>query len=151
MDAGGNGSWLAEQAAQRYGFSRIDQVKLSEEFYRENMPRWKAGFEDDTIRLPRDADVLADHRAVKKVKGVGRLPDIRQKDTEGKKRHGDSAIASFLAYFASCMEVAPIEFEASGETRTSLGAFEEGGKAPAAAIDHRGFGRVRSGTDWRGY
>ncbi len=57
MDARGNGQYLAETAAQRYG-ARIVQVMLSEAWYRENMPRYKAAFEDGTIEIPKDADVL---------------------------------------------------------------------------------------------
>jgi len=63
MDARGNGQYLAETSAQRYG-ALIVQVMLSESWYRENMPRYKAAFEDGTIEIPKDADVLADHRAI---------------------------------------------------------------------------------------
>lgn len=40
MDARGNGQYLAEQAALRYG-SRIEQVMLTTEWYRESMPKYK--------------------------------------------------------------------------------------------------------------
>lgn len=59
MDARGNGQYLAESAMQRYGASRIEQVMLTIEWYRDAMPRFKAGFEDKTIQIPRDADVRA--------------------------------------------------------------------------------------------
>jgi phage FluMu gp28-like protein len=48
MDARGNGQYLAETAMQRYG-TRIRQVMLSTEWYRENMARYKAAFEDGMI------------------------------------------------------------------------------------------------------
>jgi len=102
MDARGNGQYLAEVAMQRYGASRIQQVMLSETWYREHMPPFKAAFEDGTLDgLPRDADVLADLRAFQVIKGVARLPEIRTKDKDGNKRHGDSGIAIVLAHFAS--------------------------------------------------
>ena len=63
MDARGNGQYLAETAMQRYG-ARIRQVMLSVEWYREHMPRYKAAFEDGLIELPRDAEILSDHRAL---------------------------------------------------------------------------------------
>ncbi len=63
MDARGNGQYLAETAMQRYG-ARIQQVMLSSEWYRDHMPRYKAAFEDGMIELPRDAEILADHRAL---------------------------------------------------------------------------------------
>ena len=72
MDARGNGQYLAETAAQRYG-ARIVQVMLSEGWYRENMPRYKAAFEDGTIEIPKDADVLADHRAIVLENGVAKI------------------------------------------------------------------------------
>ena len=103
MDATGNGAYLAEVAAQRYGAGRIAQVKLSIEWYRENMPKFVAAFEDATTVLPKDADILNDHRALKKINGVIQVPAIRAQDTKDRtrKRHGDSAIAHALAHFAS--------------------------------------------------
>jgi phage FluMu gp28-like protein len=96
LDALGNGQYLAEIARQRYG-PRIEQVMLSAQWYRENMPRYKAAFEDGMVELPRDAEVLADHRALEVEKGYAHIPDRRdQKD-----RHGDAAIAAALAYYAS--------------------------------------------------
>jgi phage FluMu gp28-like protein len=69
MDARGNGQYLAEQAALHYG-SRIEQVMLTTEWYRESMPKYKAAFEDAKIELPRDAEILADHRLL--AHGTGR-------------------------------------------------------------------------------
>ncbi|MBV8360850.1 MAG: hypothetical protein JO189_23385, partial [Deltaproteobacteria bacterium] len=101
MDARGNGQYLAEEAAIRYG-PRIEQVMLSVDWYRENMPRYKAAFEDGTIELPRDANILADHRLLKMQQGVARLDERRNREVEGGgQRHGDSAIAGALAYYAS--------------------------------------------------
>jgi phage FluMu gp28-like protein len=100
MDARGNGQYLAEQAALRYG-ARIEQVMLSVEWYRENMPRYKAAFEDGKIELPRHADILADHRLLQMQQGVARVAERRTRGQEGEQRHGDSAIAGALAYYAS--------------------------------------------------
>ncbi|KVG08350.1 terminase large subunit domain-containing protein [Burkholderia thailandensis] len=102
FDARGNGQYLAEIAMQRYGASRIQQVMLSESWYREHMPPVKAAFEDGTIDgLPKDADVLADLRAVQVIKGVPRIPDVRTTGQDDGKRHGDAAVAVALAYYAS--------------------------------------------------
>lgn len=100
LDARGNGQYLAEVAMQRYGSGRIHQVMLTESWYREQMPPYKAAFEDGTIILPKDAEVLNDHRAIRMVRGVARVPD-RAGSVGGQQRHGDSAIAGALAYFAS--------------------------------------------------
>lgn len=99
MDARGNGQYLAETAAQRYG-PRIVQVMLSETWYRDNMPRYKAAFEDGMIEIPLDADILADHRAIVLERGVAKISE-RRPGVDGKGRHGDSAMAAALAYFAS--------------------------------------------------
>ena len=102
FDARGNGQYLAEVAMQRYGASRISQVMLTESWYREHMPPVKAALEDGTlIDLPKDADILADLRAVEIVKGVPRIPDTRSTGEDKGKRHGDAAIAVALAYYAS--------------------------------------------------
>lgn len=103
LDARGNGQYLAEQTAYRYGAGRIEAVMLSQSWYLENMPKFKAAFEDDLILLPRDRDVLDDLRALQVIKGIPRLPDGKTGDN--KNRHGDAAIAIAMAYYASLMEV----------------------------------------------
>lgn len=104
FDARGNGQYLAEVAAQRYGEHRIAEVMLTESFYREVMPRYKAAFEDGTILLPRDADIIADHRAFKMIKGVAKLPDSKNRGQDKKPRHGDSGIAGALAWYSTYQE-----------------------------------------------
>lgn len=106
LDARGNGQYLAEVAMQRYGSARIEQVMLSQAWYRDNMPRYRAAFEDRNILIPRDADILNDHRLVRMEKGVALIPDsARQKGADGGQRHGDSAIAGALAWYAATSNV----------------------------------------------
>lgn len=103
FDARGNGAYLAEYAMQRYGSGRVQQVMPTEGWYREHMPPVKAALEDgNLVDLPKDEDTLDDLRAVQVVNGVPRVPEQRSKaKADGGKRHGDSAIALALAYFAS--------------------------------------------------
>lgn len=110
LDARGNGQYLAEVTAQRYG-SRIEQVMLSEGWYRENMPPMKAMIEDGTLTLPRDRDVHGDFRTLIIVRGVIRVPE-RTTGHDGGKRHGDSAIACALAVAASRAEVSVYAYQA---------------------------------------
>jgi phage FluMu gp28-like protein len=114
MDARGNGQYLAEVAMQKYGASRIAQVMLSKEWYRENMPQFKAAFEDKKLILPMDADVLADLRTIVMEKGVAKVPDnARVRGSDGRERHGDTAVALAMATFAIfTMEPVIIEFAA---------------------------------------
>lgn len=107
LDARGNGQYLAERAVQRYGEARIEAVMLSEPWYREHMPRFKAAFEDATITCPRDRDVLGDLRSLAWVRGVIRVPE-RSTVTGAGQRHGDAAIAGVLAHAAS--EAEPEEY-----------------------------------------
>ncbi|WP_051284323.1 terminase large subunit domain-containing protein [Desulforegula conservatrix] len=102
MDARGNGQYLAEVAAQRYGAGRIIQLMLSEGWYLENMPPFKAALEDGSIYgIPADKDILADMRAFKVVRGVARIPEKRTTDAEGNKRHGDAGVSLALAHSAA--------------------------------------------------
>ncbi len=99
LDARGNGSALAEFARQEYGPAQVEEVMISESWYRETMPKLKSRIEDKTIVLPKNADVLSDLRSLRVVKGVARVPDARGKDATGK-RHGDAAVALAMAIHA---------------------------------------------------
>lgn len=108
FDAGGNGGALAEHAADTFGHARIEQIQLSEKFYLEHMPRFKAHLEDATLTgIPRDSMCRDDLRALKKINGVPKLPKAKTQSADGKKlqRHGDFAISLFLADYAVHQEV----------------------------------------------
>lgn len=100
VDARGNGSAVSEFLAQEFGFSRVDLIMATEGWYREHMPPLKTAFEDGTIAVPRDKDVLADLRMIKVIKGVARVPE-RSVGKDGGQRHGDAGIAIALMYYAS--------------------------------------------------
>ena len=124
LDARGNGQYMAERAMQRYGSGRIAQVMLSVEWYRENMPVYKAAIEDALWQIPRHADVLTDHRAIVMERGVAQVPaSYRGKGSDGGQRHGDSAIAGALANFASRQEGAEFGYTPVPRSRP----FDEGG------------------------
>lgn len=109
LDATGNGMYLAEQAVYRWGASRIQAIKLSDAWYLEHMPKFKAAFEDGKIEIPQDADVLNDLRALQSVQGIIKLP--KAKTDEAKSRHGDAAIALALGYIATTLNTYPIEYQ----------------------------------------
>ncbi len=143
MDARGNGQQLAEEVADRYGHGRIDQVMLSDRWYAEHMPRFRAAFEDGTIELVRDSEVLEDLRMLRVEDGVPKLPKTRR-GRRGEQRHGDAAIALALGYAATLRERGPIEFRSAGR-RASLGEVDF---APDLS---RGFGTLGPRLDWGGY
>ena len=101
LDATGNGQYLAEKAAQKWG-EMIQEVHLTASWYQANSPVYIEAFSDKTLLLPMDEDVLKDHQALEYVNGIIRVPEtMRFKGADGFDRHGDSAPAGILAYFAS--------------------------------------------------
>ncbi|MFM5585441.1 hypothetical protein ACET65_00370 [Aeromonas rivipollensis] len=114
FDATGNGGYLAEQAALRYGVGMVDQVHLNQGWYAEWMPKLKGEFESFSLELPRFQTVLDDLLHIKVVNGIPQIDKGRQKDLESNgskgKRHGDFAVALAMAVRASWMEGGAIEF-----------------------------------------
>lgn len=110
FDATGMGWTVAEDMGRRFGLREdheqgsglVMALKFTEEWYRVHMPPLKAAFEDDAIAIAKDAEHLTDLRTVKLVRGIPRVPAVREGET-GKKRHGDYAIALALAHWASRM------------------------------------------------
>ena len=122
FDGRGNGQYLSERAMQRYGTMRITQVMLSETWYREEMPKWKAHFEDGTIEVPKQDEHMDDYRSVKMVRGVPKIPEKQTLTGSGERaagivRHGDAAIASCMMVFASRQDAGPVRVKSRGTRR----------------------------------
>lgn len=149
IDATGIGAAIAEATREKFG-SIVHEIMLSREWYRMNMEPYRTAFEEKTIVLPADMDILADHQAIEMSDGIAKVPnDHREEGTDGYMRHGDTAIAGALAYYASKQEPAPIDFQTTGEQRASASAFGE-----STASETRpdvGFGAIGGGTDMRGF
>lgn len=116
IDAGGNGGFVAEEATDEWGPLMVDSIKFTEQFYRDEFPKYKAGFEDRTTTIVKHDDVLEDHRAVRLVRGVPRVPQGKT-DKKGE-RHGDSAIAGLLADFRSRQDVSVMPQITTGAPRS---------------------------------
>lgn len=125
LDSRGNGHYLAEKAMQKWGVQRIECVMLSQTWYRENTAPLKSAFEDGTIALPRDSDILDDLRAFQVVKGIPMIPDKRTQGQDGNQRHGDSGVAILLAHAASRADPAPIEYQSAGPCSTGRNSFAD--------------------------
>jgi phage FluMu gp28-like protein len=104
FDSRGNGQQLAEETADKYGRERIYQVMLSDKFYGEQFPAFKAAFEDAMLEVPQDADVKDDLRAVQVIGGTPKIPKTTGQGKKGERRHGDAAIALLLMWFASLQD-----------------------------------------------
>lgn len=108
LDAGGNGADLAEGVADHFGHERIHQIKLTQGFYELNMPKLRKAFEDGTIAVPADDLIVEDLRQIRITNGVPMVP----KETGQKNRHGDSAVAFCLMWFASELDpYQPLTYE----------------------------------------
>jgi len=123
IDSRGNGSYVGEAAFDRYG-SLVLRLMATEGWYRDNMPAYKAAFEDGTITLPQHDGLLQDHRAIKLIRGVARLPDGK---TSGE-RHGDGAMSCVYAHAATRLDNVVIEFTSNGPRNdpSDYGAFIHG-------------------------
>lgn len=105
LDARGNGQYLAEKARQRYG-EIITEVMLTAAWYRENAPQYIEAFVDRDILIAQDEDILRDHQGLQYVGDIIKVPDDHKTiGADGGGRHGDSAIAGMLAWYASLQNV----------------------------------------------
>ncbi len=152
FDARGNGGYLAEVAAQRFGATRVAQVQITEGWYRDHMPRVVTHFEDRSIQIPRHVDLVDDFRQLVKVRGVYRVPDdARTKGSDGGQRHADSVIGTAMALFAEAtLDAAPIDYQSTG-ARPTRGLFADFAGESARHVGDAGFGTVLGSRDFGGY
>lgn len=125
FDATGMGWTVAEDMGRKFGLRESDDggglvwaIKFTEDWYRLQMPPLKTAFEDGHIAIHRDEQLLSDLRSVKLVRGIPRVPALRE-GTKGKTRHGDYAIALALAHFASRMRWVETGYRAAPDPRLS--------------------------------
>ncbi|MBB4955568.1 phage FluMu gp28-like protein [Agrobacterium vitis] len=135
LDARGNGQYLAEKARQRWG-EIIQEVMLSAKWYSINMPAYIEAFGDKSVLLPFDLDIIADHQALAFVNGIIKVPDGHStKGVDGYDRHGDTAPAGALAWFASCQDAIAYEYETNRKPVNDMSGHNGG---PPLDEDRRG-------------
>ncbi|SFZ85991.1 Mu-like prophage FluMu protein gp28 [Devosia enhydra] len=128
FDATGMGWTVAEDMGRHFGLwdathneaGVVRAIKFSQDWYRLEMPPLKTKFEDAAIALGKDADHLSDLRLVKVIRGIPRVPDVREGE-QGKKRHGDYAIALALADYASRQAWTEYAYQPVGDPRARHG------------------------------
>jgi len=140
MDATGNGEYLGEVTRQKYG-SSIEAIKLSEMWYRDNMPPFKSGLEDGENFIPKDDDIIIDLNMFKVIKGIAKMPKTRVQGANGQ-RHGDAGIAAVLADYASRQDPVDIEHLDTGQKRVD--------QLDLKTLDI-GFGAVGTGINYGGF
>lgn len=101
LDARGIGASNAEKAQHRYGADTVECVKFSQKWYSLNMPPFKSALEDSVLTgIPRHDNILSDLFAFEVIGGVPKLPSTKNKGVDKQRRHGDTAIALALLYYA---------------------------------------------------
>lgn len=116
LDATGNGGYLAEQAALRYGPRTAECVNITDKWYSENLPPFRAGFEDRQIEVVKDVDHLIDLSHFRVINGIPKLPKLKTQTAakKGPLRHGDAGIAYALGYAASRKPIPEYDYLAGG-------------------------------------
>jgi phage FluMu gp28-like protein len=99
MDATGPGQNIAELTWEKW--KSVEQVDLSNAWYRDNMTPFVQHFEDDMMDIPRDAEHESDLRDLERIDGIIKLPKEATENEEGIPRHGDYAIGLSLADYAA--------------------------------------------------
>ena len=152
FDATGMGWTVAEDMGRLFGLREdpegsglIMAIKFTEEWYRLHMPPLKAAFEDDQIALIRDELHLSDLRMIKLIRGIARVPPVREGET-GKKRHGDYGIALALAHYASRMRWVEYSYQPIGRPPAAPGL----GNRPDNDDEARSWHRPPLGAGLRG-
>jgi phage FluMu gp28-like protein len=113
LDSNGNGSYLAEVALQRYGETKITCAKITEPWYHENLPPFRAVFEDEQIEMIPDVDHMLDLTAFQVIQGQPKLPKLTKKavGVKGPDRHGDAGIAYLCAHIASKQPISTYAYD----------------------------------------
>lgn len=112
FDATGNGAYLAEQALLHWGETTVEPVSMNVPWYAENLPKLRARFQDRTIQIPRDLDIVLDLGKFEVVDGVPRLPKQRANAKGHKgKRHGDAGVALACLVAAASAPTTPYRYQ----------------------------------------
>ena len=131
MDATGNGAYLAEVMVQGWGETLCEGIPLNLPWYAENLPKFRARFEDGDWVIPKDLDVRQDLAAIQVIDGVPKLPKAKQQSkTEGKGvyRHGDAAIALAMLDYAARQGAAVFKKNERPTSKPRGGYFPKGQK-----------------------
>jgi phage FluMu gp28-like protein len=118
MDATGSGEAVAEGVRRAIG-EIVVPLKLTVEWYRENMPHVRRDIEEGTMTLVADREVREDLRMVVIRRGVALVPEVRR-GAAGAKRHGDAAIALALAHAASRTDLVVPAYRAAAPATRAL-------------------------------
>lgn len=101
FDSRGNGQSHAEAALQEFGEAFVECVMLTAGWYGEWFPKYRRAYENRDILTPKSEDLIQDHCLVVLKNGRPGVSSAKIKGSDGKDRHGDSAVAGVLAWAAA--------------------------------------------------
>ena len=112
IDARGNGQQIAETLSLEFP-GAVEPIMETASWYATWFSKLRALIETEDFTLPKDETILADFGIVVLKNGNPYIPDIRLKDRDGTKRHGDGALSAVLACYAvhECVASAPPIFQ----------------------------------------
>lgn len=109
IDSTGLGMQLAERAQEKFGTYRVEGVRFSANIKEELAYPVRALFEDKAVKIPKDDQIRADLRGIKKVTTAA--GNIRFEADRGANGHSDRFWALALAIHAADQPVGDIEYE----------------------------------------
>lgn len=118
IDATGLGMQMAERASEKYGW-KVEPVRFSEQVKEALAYPVRAALEDKSVRIPRDDQVRADLRRVRKT--VTAAGNIRFMAEAGDDGHADRFWALALALHAAGGPAGPVEYESVASRRLGDG------------------------------
>jgi phage FluMu gp28-like protein len=127
---------VVEDAKLRHG-DRVEGILFTGPNKLDMATAMKKRFEDGTIRIPDDAAIRADFRAIKRAKAKGDTVRLVNDDTV----HADMFWACALACLMAHDGMWEIDYRSTGEARAGFRAF---GDAPTNVDMDRGFGVLPS-------
>jgi len=118
IDDTGLGMQFAERAKEKFGEYRVEPVRFTGPVKEELAFPVRAAFEDKNLRIPRNDDIRADLRSIRKTTtGSG---NIRFEADTGPGGHADRFWALALAVHAMNTPVGPIEYKSLSKRRFAI-------------------------------
>ena len=113
FDQNGIGRQFTEAAQEKFGAARVEGIKFTSESKEILAVPFKSAFEDRRVRIPRNDNLAADLRAIKKETTTS--GNARFSADRGKNGHADRFWSLALAYHAGMKAEAIMEFRAGRE------------------------------------
>jgi phage FluMu gp28-like protein len=115
IDSTGLGMQLAERAQEKFGTYRVEGVRFSAQVKEELAYPVRAAFEDKAVKIPRDDQIRADLRGIKKVTTTA--GNIRFEADRGANGHSDRFWALALAIHAAAEPMGDVAYKTTTKRR----------------------------------